>query len=396
VTPDAGPLSATLLTPAGVGAMAVIRVCGARVREILPKVFTPKQGRAISDYDTGRLQYGTFKDGEEVIDDGIVAIRSDAAPGFVADLTVHGGVRIVERLFSALVALGAAIVEESRTPHSLRAVVEDEACRMLGLAKTRRAVRLIARQRTALPHELNRISALTNEEAYEALATLRDRSLRALFVTEGAKVVFFGPPNAGKSTLINRLFDRSANLVSDQAGTTRDWVSVDVALDGVPLRVIDTAGVRESADGIEREAVTRGLDHLHSADVQVLVVDGTIDRSRELIDRYGSAVEADRLIVAVNKCDLSVVKRSFEFGVASSRMFDVSGLVGTGCSALSDALSSVLSIDGPADEPLLFSSRLHGWISNILSDEAHNSVAGALLDHIPHAVWCGNQPMTGL
>lgn len=194
-------------------------------------------------------------------------------------------------------------------------------------------------------------------------------------------MVFFGPVNAGKSTLINRLFDGAQNLVSARAGTTRDWVDAAVAIDGVPLRVIDTAGVRieGEGDGLEAEAIERGRARLREADVQVIVLDGCRSDGEHLFERYEAELDLGRAVVVSNKCDLRGACAPGPIGSRCAAAVDVSGLTGEGMTLLRESILGVLPIEElDRGGPRLFTNRQSSWISQVLSDGSDGSVQDAI------------------
>lgn len=384
MTGEASGFTVVPLTPAGCGAVAAIRLHGQGVRAALRSIFVPRRRSSSDTVATDRLTFGRFVDGDETLDEGITAVREDGRGGHIAELTVHGGVRVVERMLLVLERVGGKI--ETRPPSfdGRRTLIDVEAEATLARCKTRRAVRFIARQRTALPEGLRDI--LNECERSETrgramLADLMERSRSSRYLVEGATVVFFGPVNAGKSTLINRLFDGAQNLVSARAGTTRDWVDAAVAIDGVPLRVIDTAGVRieGEGDGLEAEAIERGRSRLREADVQVIVLDGcTSDRER-LFERYAADLDLERAVVVANKCDLPGARAWDPIGSGCAAEVVVSGLTGEGTTLLRGSILGVLPIDElDGDGARLFTDRQSSWISQVLSDGSDGSVQDAI------------------
>jgi hypothetical protein len=236
------------------------------------------------------------------------------------DLSIHGGARTVERVIlvlqrrGATLRLGGALDGGALDDGVLGdgvlgdgASVIEEADAALCRVKTRRAARFVARQRVLLPAALEALRGLFEKDAdagRAALVAILDRSRGAHFLVDGATVALFGPTNAGKSTLIRALADSAESIVSEVAGTTRDWVSADGAIEGVPIRWIDTAGDREGADGLEREALFRGLAEFGRADVRVLVMDGSVAFPVGFVDRYREMWGGERLIWVRTKDDL--------------------------------------------------------------------------------------------
>jgi tRNA modification GTPase len=157
---------------------------------------------------------------------------------------------------------------------------------------------------------------------------------------EGMVVAIAGPPNAGKSTLLNRLARREAAIVSPFPGTTRDVIEVHLNLDGCPVTLLDTAGIRESADPVELEGIQRATDRAAAADLVLWVIDGSATGVQVPV-RAEKAIKSEIWLVA-NKVDLPVDKLWKNCESASSpsgRAFAVSALTGGGVAGLVEALA---------------------------------------------------------
>ncbi|MFL6537257.1 MAG: GTPase, partial [Chthoniobacterales bacterium] len=135
------------------------------------------------------------------------------------------------------------------------------------------------------------------EKIRELIGNLLATTRRGRIIREGVRVVIFGPTNAGKSSLLNRLLGYERAIVSELHGTTRDTIEELVNLGGVAVRFRDTAGIRETADRLEREGVARAQEALESADVRLLVVDASARRPEDF-------AIGDNVVVVLNKSDL--------------------------------------------------------------------------------------------
>ncbi len=389
-------LSAYALTPAGAGAMAVVRVAGRGARAAVESIFKPKLGSLPGSTESARLVYGRIVDagaGTETVDDGMVALRPDGRDGEVVEITVHGGVRVLERVLLLLQGAGATIVGEAPAGDTTMTVLDGEVLAALGTAKTRRAVRFLALQRVALTSELDEIArVLARDESAgrSRLRALMERSVPARHLVEGATVVFAGPANAGKSTLINRMYDRGRSLVSAEAGTTRDWVDLEAAVDGVPLRVIDTAGVGVGSCDVEREAVSRGLAWFRTADVQVLVLDRSAACPGAFLESVGPAVVPSRAVVAVNKSDLEAAWEVSRLAGTGWRVVCTSGLTGQGTEELSNLVLDLLLIGELDDErPRLFHRSQWERLGALLLDRRDAAPAAGGAASGPRYLWPG-------
>ena len=389
MTDRAHDLWAAVLTPPGVGAMAVIRLAGRDAPDVLRQCFIPKRTTAIDNLQPDRLAYGHVIDGDETLDDAIVSLRPNDREGYIADITVHGGLRVVERVLLLLQRLGAKIERDAdlAVARSAKTPIEADVLHALSRAKTKRAVRFLAGQRVALPAELESIveACERNEDTGRAmLEALLDRSRPARLLVEGATLAVLGPVNAGKSTLLNRLFAPSRSLVSDEPGTTRDWVGVDTAIEGIPIEAIDTAGLRLGADAIEQEAVNRGLQRVRDADVQLLVLDGAADFPSEFLDHCRMVIDPRRAVAVMNKSDLPGAWSATRVEVFCAATSRTSGLTGEGLIGLTEAILTILGV-APADDPqaALFTRGQMERLRRVLLDAPDGHLAHTLRTEFP-------------
>lgn len=276
------PVQVGLLTPTGTGAVAVLRIRGDRAVSLVSSFFRPIRGGALtsSQLGGGRIRYGTIVDGDEILDDVIVAAAA-GEPVNALDICAHGGVRLLQRILTLCQRHGAEVVAldgvSVQDVWPAGSEIDGEVFAALKEARTEAAAEFLLMQRKVLPAEIERLAAWIRSDGLAAKAELgrlcrRHRTARLLL--EGAVVGLVGPTNSGKSTLFNRLVGRDAAIVSPIAGTTRDWVSAEIELRGVPIRLIDTAGRRNDADALERMAMAAGIEAVSRCTVRLLVLDG--------------------------------------------------------------------------------------------------------------------------
>ena len=375
-------LTVSTLTPPGVGAMAVIRIAGTDAHSVLRRIFQPHSGHWPAEVDPQRLMYGRLVDRGDTIDDAIVVVSGHRADRHIVDMTVHGGVRVVERITMLLRQLGVVIQATDPPTDGDTSVFEAEVLAALARAKTKRAVRFLAFQRRALPQALESIARTcdTDEAKGRAMMTdLLERSRPGRYLMDGATVAVLGPVNAGKSTLVNRMFAGARSLVSPQAGTTRDWVDTTTAIGGVPVRVIDTAGARHDAESLERLAIERGIAQSAEADVQIVVIDGSAPFPSAFLERYRSTIDPGRAVVAVNKSDLPPAWDLSKAGRLAVPVVPTSALTGRGTPELTRIVLDVLSIAvSDPDKPCLFTMRQRDWISRLLSGHTERCSSQAI------------------
>ncbi|MDB4784869.1 tRNA uridine-5-carboxymethylaminomethyl(34) synthesis GTPase MnmE [Akkermansiaceae bacterium] len=359
-----------IASPPGMGAVSVIRLSGARafkiaisvVRgEVLPK---PRRVglRSIQD-DTGR-----------VIDEGLLITFE--GPGSytgedVVEFTGHGGVMVTRRVLERFVEAGAipagpgeftqrafmngrmdltqaeAVMDliSAQTSLALRSANEQldgrlgrtcENIRAKLLGATAHLEAFIDFPEEDIDPEVGAALCRTLSEQSASIAGLLSTADQGRILREGVRTVIFGKPNVGKSSLLNRLLGYQRAIVSSKEGTTRDTIEEVVNLRGIPLRLIDTAGVRESSDEIEQEGIAMTHGQLARADL-VLVI---WDLSESFVDSAEVSIpDGARRLDILNKSDLEDVSWA---GVKGLRISCESG---SGFEDLESAISKLLSLD---------------------------------------------------
>ena len=359
-----------IASPPGMGAVSVIRLAGARafkiaisvVRgEVLPK---PRRVglRSIQD-DTGR-----------VIDEGLLITFE--GPGSytgedVVEFTGHGGVMVTRRVLERFVEAGAipagpgeftqrafmngrmdltqaeAVMDliSAQTSLALRSANEQldgrlgrtcENIRAKLLGATAHLEAFIDFPEEDIDPEVGAALCKTLSEQSASIAGLLSTADQGRILREGVRTVIFGKPNVGKSSLLNRLLGYQRAIVSSKEGTTRDTIEEVVNLRGIPLRLIDTAGVRESSDEIEQEGIAMTHGQVARADL-VLVI---WDLSESFVDSAEVSIpDGARRLDILNKSDLEDVSWA---GVKGLRISCESG---SGFEDLESAISKLLSLD---------------------------------------------------
>lgn len=236
----------------------------------------------------------------------------------MVEVHCHGGVAVCQRLLSDLVRAGCVAVGNQNWPSRFSCPLARAAEQDLQLATTDRAAAVLLDQMNGALRAA--IMAAQGQIANRDSASLREILRWAdfgLHLSQPWKVVLAGPPNVGKSSLLNALAGTRQAIVHHEAGTTRDWIQWPSAVDGWPVLFTDTAGVRQSTEAIERVGVERGLGQLREADLAVLVVDAQQGWT-EAHTRLLSLSPARRLVV-YNKIDLhrsaTLIRPSLEGGL---------------------------------------------------------------------------------
>lgn len=276
-------LTATRLTPWMPAGIATIAVRGDDAAETVLQLVRLRT----KELALHRIHYGMWPVGMTDRDDAsamsqtcmeqVVVCRTEQD---AVEIHCHGGNAVCREILQQLKLAGCDEVSSDTWPSQLASPISKAAESDLLRAKTDRVASVLLTQMNgALDRELSALlKMLESNEPNSSDVTFRiERLLEdgrlGLKMRDGWSVVFAGPPNVGKSSLINRIVGQTRSIVHAEAGTTRDWVESEAVLEGWPIRLTDTAGIRDASDPIESEGVRRAVERVEQADLVVLVVD---------------------------------------------------------------------------------------------------------------------------
>ncbi len=424
VVDDAIDTIAAISTPPGEGGIGIVRMSGPRAFDVAGHVFREPSGRRPRRLRPWGIRYGVVVDPGtgEVIDEALAACMP-APHSFtredVVELSCHGGVAVLHRVLEAVRSAGARLAEPGEFTRraflsgridlaQAEAVVEiirakSDSARRLALANLRGSLsERVCAVREDMVKVLAEIEASVDfpEDDAGDLDLMRaagdieagSRRLKELAASarsgrvyrDGVKVVIAGRPNVGKSSILNALVGRSRAIVTDVPGTTRDAVRDWTNICGLPVELVDTAGLRDSVDPVERLGVEGAEREMAEADVVLAVMDasGALSPDDEaLLARLGGREG----IVVLNKCDLGAqVDEALVSGhAAGKRVVRISALKGTGIAELERAIFHVCSgrVTGASDGPTMATARQQEALESAAS--ALNAAALALSEGSP-------------
>ncbi|MBR0303295.1 MAG: tRNA uridine-5-carboxymethylaminomethyl(34) synthesis GTPase MnmE [Clostridia bacterium] len=339
---DPSPTVAAVSTPRGKGGISVIRISGDETLRILEKCFAPK-GAPLASRPPRTAVYGEIISDGKVIDTGICVLYEEGRSftgESMAELSCHGGVWVTRAVLEAVLAAGAAPAgagEFTRRAfiNGKMSLSEAEAVGLLIDADTRSraamasgAVRgnltlavekidgelldVMTALFAAIDYPEEDVGTEGEERISDVVASSLEKidELRRTFrtgraVAEGVRTVICGRPNVGKSSLYNLLLGEERAIVTDVAGTTRDTLEDTVDIGGVTLRLLDTAGIRNTDDRVERIGVERAYSKLDEAELVIFVADGSeglTTEDTELLDRL--KMSKTEKICVINKSDI--------------------------------------------------------------------------------------------
>ncbi len=385
-TPVADKTIAAIATPPGEGGIAIIRISGSDAIAVAAKVFSGP----VSRFKSHTVHFGqTVDDTSQKIDDVLLLVMR-APKSFTGEDTVeihcHGGRYVSQRVLGAVLKAGAAPAAPGE--FSLKAfmngkidLAQAEAIQGLIHAKNEYAMRaaqeqlegVLSHKIRSFQQELTKTYAILEAwvdfpeedlefapfgEVIKELMGIRDTmaKLYATFhqgrmIQEGVQLSLVGSPNVGKSSLMNALLGHERAIVSPIAGTTRDLVEDDLRLSGLHLRLIDTAGIRETSECIEEEGIKRTKKAIDRSDLILFVLDATQEaHDAALIE----VMPRDRCIAVWNKMDL--IRNRPELPLPFTHIVEVSATTGMGLPTLLETIDSIIwgqQVSAEKDEVML-------------------------------------------
>ncbi|WP_294727371.1 tRNA uridine-5-carboxymethylaminomethyl(34) synthesis GTPase MnmE [uncultured Fusobacterium sp.] len=332
---------AAISTPRGEGGIGIVRISGNNALDILEKIFKPKSGKAIKGLRNYSINYGHIFDGKTLVDEVLVSIMK--APNTytredIVEINCHGGFVITEKVLEVVLKNGARIAEIGE--FTRRAflngridLTQAEAVIDLIHGKTEKSVSLSLNQlRGDLKEQIEHLKKLVLDvaahinvvldypeegiddplpehlvENLQEVLDTTDRLIRSYdkgkMIKEGIKTAIVGKPNVGKSSILNSVLKEERAIVTHVAGTTRDVIEEVVNLKGIPLVLVDTAGIRKTDDLVENIGVEKSKKLIESADLILFVVDGSRPLDEEDM-KIHEAIKAEKVIGILNKIDI--------------------------------------------------------------------------------------------
>ena len=385
---------AAIATAPAAAAVGIVRLSGAETRRVLAALFTPVDGRSAAELPPRRMTYGTVRDAEGRTLDHALAVVFSAGHSYTgeesAELHCHGSPVVLQEVLRAAFAAGARqaragefteraflngkmdLTEAEAVIDLIDAETADAAANAAGQvagAMRKRIdpvydswVDICAHFHAVLdypdediaPFELSQLESALQASS-RTLSALLSSCHRGRMVRSGVRVTILGSPNAGKSSLLNALSGFDRVIVTDIPGTTRDTVEQTVTLGRHLVRLVDTAGIRDTEDVIEKIGVDRSVEAAKDCDAALFVVDDSrplTDEDRRAMD---AALEAPEAIAVLNKQDLGAVIEPSD--LPFSYIVPVSCKDGTGFDLLEQAFDMLFPDDAPCDGSLLTNAR---------------------------------------
>lgn len=332
---------AAISTAPGIGGIGIIRMSGEDCFKILDKIFKQKKPQSIDKIKGYTIKYGNIIDGEEIIDEVLVSYFKEPksyTSENMCEINSHGGIVVVNKILDLCIKNGAEMAEPGE--FTKRAFLngrmdlsQAEAVIDVINAKTDKEAKISMEQLEGnLSQKIEQIRKIiisvmadieatidypeydleevTNakilkilEEVDTLLASLEKSFYNGKILREGISTAIIGRPNAGKSSLLNVILNEERAIVTDIEGTTRDTIEEYISIDGVPLKIIDTAGIRNANDEVEKIGVNKAIEIAKKSDIIVAIFDSNKELNEEDEKILGLLKDKNAIII-LNKIDL--------------------------------------------------------------------------------------------
>ncbi|WP_457681676.1 tRNA uridine-5-carboxymethylaminomethyl(34) synthesis GTPase MnmE [Thermovibrio sp.] len=407
---------AAIGTPIGKGAIGIVRISGKESLRILKEMFRSVRGKKIENFEPRKLYLGFVVDefGKEI--DQVLAVYMQGPKSFTGEDLVeihsHGGVVVVRKILREVLKRGARLAEPGE--FTMRAfingkidLVQAEAINQLIEAKSELQAEVALKQLEGeLSREIERIrDELLEVKAYieaavdfpeeeveiiesgkvkEKLIEVKEKIEKLLksyregkIIKEGIKVAIVGRPNVGKSSLLNALLAEERAIVTEIPGTTRDVIEESITVKGIPLVLIDTAGIRETKELVEKIGIERSIEKLKESDVILFVVDGSAELTQEDGQIEEILKDKENVIVVINKKDRGLKFRCSHFKEKGWKCVEVSAKEKEGIEELSKKIVEMV---------LLEPAKVLGGEEAVITNERHKELLEKALKAVERTI----------
>jgi tRNA modification GTPase len=372
---------AAVATSQGEGGIAIIRVSGNNALRMVSGIFKGKNDRSLQDIKSYTMRYGHIidKDSGEVIDEVIVSYMK-GPKSFTAEDTVeincHGGVVATNRVLEEVIKTGVRLADpgeftkraflngridlsqaeavidiiRAKTELSMKSALAQSEGRVSREIKTLRnkLLGIIAHIEATVDYPEEDLEETTSKLTESQLTTVLKEIEKLLssanegkILRDGLDTVIVGKPNVGKSSLLNALLMETRAIVTDIPGTTRDVIEELINIDGVPVKIIDTAGIRETEDIVEKIGVEKSIEKINEADLIILMLDVSRHLDSEDLEII-SYIKDRKYVVLLNKSDLPNMLDKDELKDLNSQfIIEVSAKTGEGIEKLKDSIKQL-------------------------------------------------------
>ncbi|MHC4728084.1 MAG: GTPase [Planctomycetota bacterium] len=381
---------AAVMTGKGTGAISTVQVYGDSAEAIVKKIFTPAGTKPV-EFKTGEILLGKILTGKETIDQ--VTLGCEGETSFA--IHCHGNPLIVADIMQLLQRRGAILLTTEQlltkilsSQKALNTIAIEAKLYQLK-SKTIEGTKIIINQinaglSTTALEWLENINEISLNQISREAGRMLENSRIAKLIINGCTVALTGPPNTGKSTLLNTLAGQQKAIVTDVKGTTRDWVEAICRIESLSLRLIDTAGLVENFSGakddIEQAAQKKSLEILEQADLVLFVLDNNQADNRldkELLEK----ITGKLVLTVLNKCDLPAKFDSKKLPEALSNSVRISAKEGSGIDNMLEKIREICGVQNfDLKAPVCFTDRQENLLQKLQHAKSKQQAASVITE----------------
>lgn len=397
---------AAISTTLGVGAISIIRVSGSDAIKIVNSIF---KGKDLEKVESHTISYGHIKDGDNLLDEVLVSVMKSPktfTTEDIVEINCHGGIATTNKVLEAVLKNGARLAEPGE--FTKRAFLNgridlaqaESVIDVINAKSYKEAKSGIKQLEGYLSSEIKGIKqeildVLVNIEVtidYPEYDTpeVQEQEIKQMLesvgnklekleksfdngkiIKDGIKTAIIGKPNAGKSSLLNAILKEERAIVTDIAGTTRDTIEEFVTINGIPLNLVDTAGIREASDEVEKIGVEKSIKQAKDADLIIAIFDSSKDLTDEDLEIL-ELIKNKKSIILLNKSDLNakISENDSRFTEITDNIIKISALNKTGIDLLYEKISNMFNLNEiNLDNDILITNIRH---KNIISKSLDN------------------------
>ena len=368
----------------GIGGIGIVRMSGKKCFDVLDKIFMPKKKQPIEEIKGYTIKYGNIVENGEVVDEVLVsyfkAPKSYTTEN-MCEINSHGGNVIVKRILELCLKNGAELAQPGEFTKraflngridllQAESVIDVIHAKSEKEAKTgmRQLEGFLSKEIAQIKQEIMDVMVnievtidypeydvedVTNKQIEDMLESVQEKLERleksfdnGKLLKEGIKTAIIGKPNAGKSSLLNAILKVDRAIVTEYEGTTRDTIEEFVTINGIPLKLIDTAGIRNAKDEVEKIGIAKSREIANSADLIIAIFDASKELTEEDMEILKLA-KTKKSILLLNKMDLDVKidEKDDRLREASANILKISALNRSGIEKLYDMITNLFHLD---------------------------------------------------
>lgn len=376
---------AAISTAPGIGGIGIVRISGKNTYDVLKKIFKPKNNINIDEVKGYTIKYGYIVNNNEIIDEVLVSFfraPNSYTTEDLCEISSHGGAYIVRKILETCLENGASLAEPGEFTKRaflngrmdlsqaeavidvINAVSDKEAKTSIKqlegvLSKQIREIRdllmsIMVNIEVSIDYPEYDVEEVTNKEAYSTLEEVYVKLEKLLksfdngkIIKNGIKVAIIGKPNVGKSSLLNSILKEERAIVTDIEGTTRDTIEESITVSGIPIHIIDTAGIRNANNQVEKIGIEKSKKMVEEADLIIAIFDLSRPFDKE-DEEILSLLQGKKSIILLNKIDIETdnkIEQKIQEKIGDTDFIEISAKENIGIEKIYDKISKSFELN---------------------------------------------------